>query len=70
LSEGGTIIGTVGNIVLDVSTPTDLKVVSFELGRGLRVRISGRYPTFDASQVTRYGQDIIIIPDAVAATLQ
>jgi uncharacterized protein YrrD len=70
LSEGGTVIGTVGNIILDISVPTELKVVSFELAAGLRARISNHYPTFDASQVGRYGGDVIVIPDAIAATLQ
>ncbi len=70
LSEGGTVIGKIGNILVDTSTPNELKVVSFELASGLRGRISGRYPTFDAKQVLRYGQDLIVIPDAVAVALQ
>ncbi len=70
LSEGGTVIGTVGNIILDVSTPTALKVVSFELAAGIRARISGHYPAFDTSQVVRYGRDVIVIPDAIAAAIQ
>lgn len=70
LSEGGTIIGTIGNIILDVTTPTLMKVVSFELAAGMRARISGHYPTFDALHVVRYGQDVIVIPDAIAVTLQ
>jgi uncharacterized protein YrrD len=70
LSEGGTIIGRIGNILLDVSTPNALKVVAFELAAGLRGRISRRYPTFDAKQVIRYGQDLVVIPDAVAVALQ
>jgi len=70
LSEGGTVIGKVGNIILDVSVPTALKVVAFELAAGLRARISKHYPTFEASQVGRYGGDVIVIPDAIAAALQ
>ncbi|MBV9712509.1 MAG: PRC-barrel domain-containing protein [Ktedonobacteraceae bacterium] len=70
LSEGGTVIGTIGNIMLDVSTPTVLKVVAFELAAGIRARISGHYPSFEASQVVRYGRDVIVIPDAVATALQ
>jgi uncharacterized protein YrrD len=70
LSEGGTVIGSVGNIILDVSIPTTIKVVAFELAAGLRARISKHYPTFDASQVGHYGGDVIVIPDAIAATLQ
>jgi uncharacterized protein YrrD len=70
LSEGGEVIGTIGNIILDISTPTALKVVSFELAAGIRARISGHYPSFDANQVGRYGGDVIVIPDAIAATLR
>jgi len=70
LSEGGTVIGKIGNILLDVSIPTAIKVVAFELASGLRGRISGRYPTFDSKQVLRYGQDLIVIPDSVAVSLQ
>ena len=70
LSEGGTVIGTVGNILLDISTPSALKVVSFVLSAGIRARISGHYPAFDANQVVRYGQDVIVIPDAIAAAIQ
>lgn len=70
LSEGGTVIGTVGNIVFDISVPTALKVVAFELSAGLRARISGHYPIFDAAQVTQFGRDVIVVPDAIAEALQ
>ena len=69
MSEGGTLIGTVGNVLLDVTTPKALHVYAFELAGGLRSRISGHYSTFYAQQVIRYGQDVLIIPDAVAAEL-
>ena len=70
LSEGGTVVGTIGNIVFDISTPNALKVVAFELSGGLRSRISGHYATFDAAQVVQYGRDVIVIPNAVAEQLQ
>jgi uncharacterized protein YrrD len=69
MSEGGTVIGTVGNVLLDVTTPKTLHVYAFELAGGLRSRMSGHYSTFYAQQVIRYGQDVLIIPDAVAAEL-
>ncbi|HVB25252.1 MAG TPA: PRC-barrel domain-containing protein [Ktedonobacteraceae bacterium] len=69
MSEGGTIIGTVGNVLLDITTPNLLRVYAFELSGGLRSRISGHYSTFYAQQVVRYGQDVLVIPDAVGSEL-
>ena len=69
LSEGGTVVGTVGNIVLDTSVPANLRVVAFELAGGIRNKLSGHYPTFSSTQVVRYGADVLVIPDSVALPL-
>jgi len=69
LSEGGTVVGTVGNIVFDVSVPTNLRVTAFELAGGLRNKFSGHYPSFSSTQVVRYGEDVLVIPDSVALPL-
>lgn len=69
LSEGGTVVGSVGNIILDTSTPTHLRVIAFELSGGLRNKLSGHYPTFSSTQVVRYGADVLVIPDSVALPL-
>lgn len=69
MSEGGTLLGNIGNILFDVSNPSTLFIYSYELAGGLRNRISGHYSTFYAQQVLRYGQDVIVIPDAVAVEL-
>ena len=69
LSEGGTVVGTVGNVVLDTSVPTHLRVVAFELAGGLRNKITGHYPSFSSTQVVRYGADVLVIPDSVALPL-
>ncbi|MEO8970063.1 MAG: PRC-barrel domain-containing protein [Ktedonobacteraceae bacterium] len=69
MSEGGTLIGTIGNILLDITTPTALHIYAFELSGGLRSRISGHYSTFYAQQVVRYGQDVLVIPDAIGTEL-
>ncbi len=69
LSEGGTVVGAVGNIVLDTSVPAHLRVVAFELAGGLRNKLSGHYPTFSSTQVVRYGADVLVIPDSVALPL-
>lgn len=69
LSEGGTVVGNVGNVILDTSVPANLRVIAFELTGGLRNKLSGHYPTFSSSQVVRYGEDVLVIPDSVALPL-
>jgi uncharacterized protein YrrD len=70
MSEGGTLIGHIGTALLDISTANDLHVVAFELSGGIREKLSGKYPTFTASQVTSYGQDVLVIPEDVAQSLR
>ncbi len=69
LSEGGTVVGNVGNVLFDTSVPASLRVIAFELAGGLRNKLSGHYPTFSSSQVVRYGEDVLVIPDSVALPL-
>lgn len=69
MSTGGTLVGTLRNVLLDTSTPNGLRVAAFELSGGLREQLSGKYPTFPASQVVSYGQDVLVIPDEVAQSL-
>lgn len=69
MSASGTLVGTLGNVLLDTSTPAALHVAAFEMSGGLRERLSGKYSTFDASQVLNFGQDVLVIPDEVAQSL-
>ena len=69
MSTGGTLVGTLRNVLLDTSTPNGLRVAAFELSGGLREQLSGKYPTFPASQVVSYGRDVLVIPDEVAQSL-
>ncbi len=69
LSESGTVVGTIGNMVLDVSNPASVRIVSYELAAGIRSRLSGHYPSFDANRIKSYGHDVIVIPDNVASPL-
>ncbi|GAC1384831.1 MAG: hypothetical protein NVSMB33_13510 [Ktedonobacteraceae bacterium] len=69
MSESGTLIGTIGNVLLDLNTPGTISIAAYEMAGGLRQRLSQHYPTFEASRVSRYGQDVIVIPDAVAMEL-
>ncbi len=70
MSAGGNALGTVGDIILDVSTPNASRIAAFELTGGLRERLGGKYITFAASQVQRYGQDVLVLPDDVAQSLR
>jgi uncharacterized protein YrrD len=70
MSASGTLVGTLGEVLIDISRPAAPLISAFELSGGLLERISGRYPTFSAAKVISYGQDVLIIPDEVAQTLQ
>ncbi len=70
LSEGGNMVGTIGNIFLDATNPSELRVTEFALAGGLLSYLSKNHPSFKADEVTRYGHDVIIIPDTVAQALQ
>jgi uncharacterized protein YrrD len=69
LSESGTVIGEINNILLDVTTPAAIKIDSYQLAGGLRERFMGHHQTFAASEVLRYGKDVVIVSDATAQTL-
>lgn len=69
LSEKGNVVGNVGNILIDTSRPVALHITAFELSGGLRDRLTGRYPTFSANEIVRYGEDVIVIIDQAAKRL-
>ena len=70
LSEGGTVIGTIDDVFMDISIPTQIVVTDMELAGGLKERITGHHATFSAEKVASYGKDVIVIPDGVAQLLQ
>lgn len=70
MSASGTLIGTIGNVLLATDTPTTPRLTAFELAGGLREHLSRRYLTFPAKQVVSYGADVLVIPDEVARSLQ
>ena len=70
LTEGGTVVGSINDFILDVSNPAQLHIVSYELPGTLFGRLGGHRPMFAATQVVRYGRDVIVIPDSVAETLK
>lgn len=69
LSEGGAVIGTVGDILIDVSTPTQLRVDAYELADTFKTRLTGQHIILSSSHVVRYGQDVIIVTNDVAEAL-
>lgn len=70
LSEGGTIIGTISNVLLEAPNSAELCIVAYELAGGLREKLTGHHRTFEASKVMRYGKDVIVIPSAIAEALR
>ena len=70
LTEGGNVVGTVSDFILEVSNPSQLHIVSYELPGNLFGRLGGHRPSFMATQVIRYGRDVMVIPDAVAESLK
>jgi sporulation protein YlmC with PRC-barrel domain len=61
LSESGTSLGTVGNILLATNPPVALRIAAFQIAGG---------KTFSAQEVTAYGKGEIYILDKVARTLR
>lgn len=70
MGESGTVVGSIGNVLINTNPPNALEVVGFELSKSLGERISGHYQTFSSKEVTRYGHDVIVIHDQVAKSLQ
>ena len=70
MSASGTVIGTVGNILLYTNAPSKLQVAAFEFSGGLREMLGGRYSSFAAAQVISYGKDVLVIPDDLAQTFK
>jgi sporulation protein YlmC with PRC-barrel domain len=66
MSEGGTVVGKVGNVLIDTSIPVVLRVVAFELSVDSHSRSGQRNRIFAASEVTGYARDAVIILDRVA----
>ena len=70
MSENGTVVGTLGNVIIDVSVPNNLRLASFELKGTILQQIGNHYHTFPADRVVRYGADVLVIPDDIALNLR
>ena len=69
LSENGAFIGTVGEILVDISTLAQLRVDAYELADTFKARLTGQHFIISSSHVVRYGQDVIVVTNDVAEAL-
>lgn len=69
LSENGVFIGAVGDILIDASTPAQLRVDAYELADTMHTRLTGRHFIISSSHVIRYGHDVIVVTNDVADAL-
>jgi uncharacterized protein YrrD len=70
LSQGGTLVGTIRNILIEISSPGNIQIAALELTGGLRERLTGHYPTLAADKIMHYGHDVVVISDTVAQSLE
>lgn len=70
MSENGTVVGKLGNVLIDVSVPNNLRIASFELAGTILQQIGNHYHTFAADRVVRYGADVLVIPDDIAQNMR
>jgi uncharacterized protein YrrD len=66
VSDQGTLLGTLANIALD---PAGLRILCYELSGSLWDQLRHEERTFDPAPGIRFGKDLIVVPDAVAAEL-
>jgi len=69
VSEQGTSVGKVSNVLIDTSIPIALRVAAFELGGDSRERSGQRHLIFNANEVTVYERDTVFILDKAARRL-
>lgn len=67
VSDQGTLLGTLGDVVLD---PATLRIDCYEMSGSMWAHLRNKEPTFAQMPGLRFGKDLIIVPDAVAAELE
>ena len=70
MSENGTVVGKLGNVLIDISVPNNLRIASYELAGNFLQQIGNRDHSFTADRVLRYGADVLVIPDDIALNLR
>lgn len=69
LSEGGNIVGEVGNVLLDTDDPTHIHIAAFELKGGFRAHLKRKFSTLPADHVLRYGEHVLVVSDSIAQSI-
>jgi sporulation protein YlmC with PRC-barrel domain len=69
VSEKGTTVGRVSNVLIDTSIPIALRVAAFELIGDSRERTGQRHPTIHANEVTAYERDTVVVLDKAVRKL-
>ncbi|MDQ2805343.1 MAG: PRC-barrel domain-containing protein [Chloroflexota bacterium] len=67
VSDQGTLLGTLGDVLMD---PLTLRIDCYEMSGSVWEHIRNKERTFAQVPGLRFGKDLIIVPDAVAAELE
>lgn len=70
MSAGGTVVGSVGELLLNISDPSAVQITGVVLSGGLLQHLGVHSQTMIKASDIHYGQHVLVIPDAVAQTLQ
>jgi uncharacterized protein YrrD len=70
MSASGTVVGNVGEVLLDTSNPSAVQIAGIVLSGGLLQHLGVRSSTMIKAQDIHYGQHVLVIPDAIVQTLQ
>ena len=70
MSASGTVVGSVGEVLLNTSNPSDVQITGVVLSGGLLQHLGVHSQTMIKTSDIHYGQHVLVIPDAVAQTLQ
>jgi uncharacterized protein YrrD len=70
MSASGTVVGTVGEVLLDTSNPSAVQITGIVLSGGLLQHLGVHSQTMIKAQDIHYGQHVLVIPDVVAQALQ
>ncbi len=67
VSDQGTLLGALGDVEMD---PTTLRIACYEMSGTLWEQVRHKERTFDQVPGLRFGKDLLIVPDVVAAELE
>ncbi len=70
MSASGTVVGTVGEVLLDTNNPSAVQLIGVVLSGGLLQHLGVHSSTMINAQDIHYGQHVLVIPDTIAQTLQ